>query len=196
MSIIGICGNARSGKDTMADLMIEVLADIGVKAKKIALADELKEECRDLVWKNLGIDVFTSDSQEKNIIRPLLVTWGTHVRRKLDPDVWIKKAVEKMTGDELIIISDIRFQNELEWLRSKDSYCFFVERIGENGEVVPPANEEEAVNSPLLKENSDFQLSWATVGDDNVQILKSVIVEIIEKTVSEEAIKSWTQTFA
>jgi hypothetical protein len=196
MSIIGICGHARSGKDTMADLISMVLADVGIKSEKIALADELKNECADLVWDNLGIDVFTQKTEEKEIIRPLLVTWGTHVRRKINPNVWIEKAADKIKGDKLIIITDIRYKNELEWLRQKDSYCIFVDRIDANGSLVPPANQEESENSPYLKEHSDFQLTWATVGDSNLEALKPVAVEVIEKTVSEEKIKSWTQTFA
>ena len=39
-TIIGICGNARCGKDTMAELIQEVLADINVKSKKIAVHPE------------------------------------------------------------------------------------------------------------------------------------------------------------
>lgn len=64
-TIIGICGNARCGKDTMAELIQEVLADINVKSKKINLADSLKDELRDFVDKTLGIDVYTDNTEEK-----------------------------------------------------------------------------------------------------------------------------------
>ncbi len=57
----------------MADLIREVLADINVKSKKINLADSLKDELRNFVDKTLGIDVYTDNTEEKNIIRPLLV---------------------------------------------------------------------------------------------------------------------------
>jgi len=157
-TIIGICGNARCGKDTMAELIQEVLADINIKSKKINLADSLKDELRDFVSQTLGIDVYTDNTEEKNIIRPLLVTWGTHVRRKLDQDVWLKKAIEKMTDECVYIVPDIRYPNEMEWLRQHKSYCIFIDRIdGDN--LVPPANEEEAFNNPILKANSDFQLT-------------------------------------
>ena len=193
-TIIGICGNARCGKDTMADLIQEVLADINVKSKKINLADSLKDELRDFVDKTLGIDVYTDNSEEKTIIRPLLVTWGTHVRRKLDNNVWIKQAAEKMTEQCVYIVPDIRFPNELEWLRQHKSYCIFIDRI-DNGEIVPPANPEEAANNPVLKANSDFQLTWQTVGAENKKTLKQVAVEVLEKTVNEKEIATWTQIF-
>lgn len=193
-TIIGICGNARCGKDTMAELIQEVLADINVKSKKINLADSLKDEVREFVDKTLGIDVYTDNTEEKTIIRPLLVTWGTHVRRKLDPNVWIKQAAEKMTEQCVYIVPDIRFPNELEWLRQHKSYCIFIDRM-DGDKIVPPANPEEAENNPILKENSDFQLTWQTVGAENKRMLKQVAVEVLEKTVSEKEIESWTQTF-
>jgi hypothetical protein len=193
-TIIGICGNARCGKDTMAELIQEVLADIGIKSKKINLADSLKDELREFVDKTLGIDVFTADDEEKKIIRPLLVTWGTHVRRKLDPNIWIKRAAEKMTNNCVYIVPDIRYANEMEWLRGHDSYCIFIDRILD-GEIIPPANEEEAANNPILKANSDFQLAWQTVGIENKKNLKQIAVEVLEKTIDEKVIKLWTQTF-
>ena len=193
-TIIGICGNARCGKDTMADLIQEVLADIGIRSKKINLADSLKDELREFVDKTIGIDVFTADNEEKKIIRPLLVTWGTHVRRKLNPNVWIEMAGAKMTDDCVYIVPDIRYSNEMEWLRNQNSYCIFIDRISD-GEIIPPANEEEAFNNPILKENSDFQLAWQTVGIENKNNLKQIAVEVLEKTVNEQVIKLWTQTF-
>ena len=193
-TIIGICGNARCGKDTMADLIQEVLADIGIRSKKINLADSLKDELREFVDKTIGIDVFTADNEEKKIIRPLLVTWGTHVRRKLNPNVWIEMAGAKMTDDCVYIVPDIRYSNEMEWLRNQNSYCIFIDRISD-GEIIPPANDEEAFNNPILKKNSDFQLAWQTVGIENKNNLKQIAVEVLEKTVNEQVIKLWTQTF-
>jgi ABC-type dipeptide/oligopeptide/nickel transport system ATPase component len=193
-TIIGICGNARCGKDTMAELIQEVLTDIGIKSKKINLADSLKDELRDFVDQTLGIDVYTNNTEEKSIIRPLLVTWGTHVRRKLDEDIWLKKAVEKMQDECVYIIPDIRYPNEMDWLRQHNSYCIFIDRI--DGDIlIPPANDDEALNNPILKENSDFQLTWQTVGDENKKMLKQVAVEVLEKTIDEKVIKLWTQTF-
>jgi hypothetical protein len=193
-TIIGICGNARCGKDTMAELIQEVLADIGIKSKKINLADSLKDELRDFVDQTLGIDVYTNNTEEKNIIRPLLVTWGTHVRRKLDENIWLKKAVEKMKDECVYIVPDIRYPNEMDWLRQHNSYCIFIDRI--DGDIlIPPANDDEASNNPILKASSDFQLTWQTVGDENKKMLKQIAIEVIEKTVDDEQIKLWTQTF-
>lgn len=193
-TVIGICGNARCGKDTMAELIQEVLADINIKSKKINLADSLKEELREFVDSKIGIDVFTSDENEKKTIRPLLVTWGTHIRRKLNPNVWIELAEQKMIDDCVYIVPDIRYPNEMKWLRSQNGYCIFIDRIAD-GEIIPPANEEEAANNPILKEKSDFQLAWQTVGLENKKMLKNVAIDVLEKTIDAKAIELWTQTY-
>ena len=194
-SIIGICGNARSGKDTMASLISEALSDIGIKNEIISFASSLKEETREFIQQTLGIDTFTDKTEEKQIIRPFLVFWGTHVRKKIDPLVWVKKAIEKMDDNKVYIISDVRFPDEMKWLRSQDSYCIFLDRIDEGGQFIPPANEEEALNNPILKEKSDFQLTWKTVEDGNTKILKPVAVSVLEKTINEEQIALWTQIY-
>ena len=106
-----------------------------------------------------------------------------------------EKAIEKMDDNKVYIISDVRFPDEMEWLRSQDSYCIFVDRIDESGELIPPANEEEALNNPTLREKSDFQLTWKTVEDGNTKILKPVAVSVLEKTINEEQIALWTQIY-
>lgn len=88
------------------------------------MADQLKLESKDFVFNTLGIDVFTENTEEKNIIRPFLVTWGTHVRRKLDPDIWIKKIQESVEENSILIVPDIRFKNEFDWVKTNNGYMF------------------------------------------------------------------------
>jgi len=44
--IIGVSGVARSGKDTLANNFVKIFKKIGIKAKRYALADELKREVK------------------------------------------------------------------------------------------------------------------------------------------------------
>lgn len=190
--IIAIAGNARSGKDTLADNMVDIFSSLKIKSEKYSFAKALKQECNAFTKKTLGISAFTEDSKEKEIIRPLLVTWGTHVRRKLDPDVWVKSVDKKLSGNKISIISDVRFENEYEWVRENKGMLIFVDRILPCGSLVPPANDEELANNDFLKRNADFHLCWATT--DNTEQLNALSYEAIMQAVPEKTIQQWTQT--
>jgi hypothetical protein len=193
-TIIGIAGPARSGKDTLCNQFLEIFQEMGIKAKRSALADQLKLESKDFIFNTLGIDVFTEKTEEKNIIRPFLVTWGTHVRRKLDPDIWIKKIQESIEENSILIVPDIRFKNEFDWVKLNNGYMFFIDRIDENGNQVPDANADEAENNIFLRENADSSFTWNTT--DDKKILISVAFEIISNIISEEEFSLWKQTYS
>ena len=192
MKIIGISGAARSGKDTFADCLIEVLNARGIKAKKFSFANQLKEEVKDFLQSTIGIDAFTQDDEKKKIIRPLLVTWGAEVRRKINPNIWIEHVESVLEDDCVNIITDVRFTNEMEWLKDKSGYSIFINRVLKDGSLVEPANQTESENNSVLINLCDFQLSWSTV--DNLDILVAVAYETLHNIVPQEEIESWTQT--
>jgi hypothetical protein len=193
-TIIGIAGPARSGKDTLCNQFLEIFQEMNIKAKRSALAYQLKLESKDFIFNTLGIDVFTEKTEEKNIIRPFLVTWGTHVRRKLDPDIWIKKIQDSIEENSILIVPDIRFKNEFDWVKNNNGYMFFVDRINENRELVPDANQDEAENNTFLRESSDHSFVWCTTEDK--KILISVAFEIISNTISDQQLSLWRQTYS
>ena len=92
--LIGLCGFARSGKNSFADFLKEG----SDSCKNISFAYALRKELDSFLLKRLNISAFTEDPKEKEIVRPLLVCWGTEImRQKIDPDYWvksIKKTVE------------------------------------------------------------------------------------------------------
>jgi len=181
--IIGICGPARSGKDTLADSFVSIFKEYKVKTQKLAFSKELKYECRSFVKKTLGIDVFTEVTEEKDIIRPLLVTWGTHVRRKLDDNVWINALEKRMHSNKIIIISDVRFENEFNWIKKQGGKIVFVDRTLSDGTLVPNANEDEEKNNSFLKQNADSTFTWDTISDSRwIQAIShSVLTGLIPK---------------
>lgn len=71
MKLIGISGLARSGKDLFTTVAQNVLKEHGLKTERYALAYELKSDLKDLIQKKTGIDVFTENTEEKNIIRQI-----------------------------------------------------------------------------------------------------------------------------
>ena len=88
---IGISGFARSGKDTFYERCKIHLEKEGKKVCRFAFADALKSECDELLSKYTDISAFTENKTEKETVRPLLVSWGTQIRRELDQNCWIKK---------------------------------------------------------------------------------------------------------
>ena len=91
-NIIGVTGFARSGKDTFYQESSKLLSR--ANCFRYAFADALKQESDDFLKKNVGISAFTEDSEDKELIRPFLVTYGTELRRKLNPNCWISKVEE------------------------------------------------------------------------------------------------------
>ena len=181
--IIGICGPARSGKDTLADSFVEIFKEYKVKTQKLSFAKELKYECKSFVKRTLGIDIFTEVTEEKDIIRPLLVTWGTHVRRKLNDNVWIDALAKRMHSNKIIIISDVRFENEFNWIKERGGKIIFINRTLPDGTLVPNANEEEEKNNSFLQQNADSNFTWTTMSDSRwIQaIAHSILTGIVPK---------------
>jgi hypothetical protein len=141
--IIGVSGNARAGKDTFCNLYKE---NKDKNTKRVAFADAIKEELKNLLLTNFNINPLNCSDEEKEIIRPLLVSYGTDVARKLNKNHWIDKI-----KDQLIL-------NEQDYIRSfKNSLLIHINREG-----FPPMNIEESKNSPILEKNSDFVFNWKT----------------------------------
>ncbi len=103
-TIIFLMGRQRSGKDTIANYLVEHYG-----FKKHALADKLYEIVRDL------FDMTVKD-------RDLLLALGAKMR-EIDSDVWLKYLwkthVENAPEGARIVISDVRFPNEYDFLTEK-----------------------------------------------------------------------------
>lgn len=186
-NIISISGNARSGKDTLAKNMSSILEEVGIKTKIVSFANELKESVNEFLLEQTGISAFTEDDEEKKIIRPFLVCWGTDVIRKIDDNTWINKLEENLCSDSVNIITDLRFENELKWVQENKGLSVFIERDG-----VEPANEYEKTNNLLLKESVDLNFTFGNFEDKN--ILRLTSVEILDKLINEDTFKLWKAT--
>jgi len=177
MKLIGICGLARCGKDSFYDMSKTLLNQKGIKTKRFAFADSLKEECNEILSKYVGISAFTESNQEKQIIRPLLVTYGTHIRRKLNQNCWIDKINEEVKRDlaknNVVFITDVRFENEIDWIHSLNGASIHITR---QGNIAP--NEDELKNDPILKNKSTAQLEWKDFKEESE--LDSMVNEIIK----------------
>lgn len=184
---IAIGSIARVGKDTLCNLLIDEFNKIGLYARRFSFADALKEELSGLV-DGLNLCVWTTNTEEKTLIRPLLVEYGK-IRRKLSHgQYWWKQInpqIQLSIGrNEIPILTDCRYAeikgtDELDFVKNNGGLLVDIDRLDENGVLFPPANKEEAENGPKLRANADFIITWNTVKDLNE--LRPYAKEIREK---------------
>ena len=174
MKLIGVSGLARSGKDLFTTVAQDVLKEHGLKTERYALAYELKNDLKDLIYKKTGIDVFTENTEEKNIIRPLLVAYGDVMRKISGGKYWTQK-IEQRIGKskaDVVFITDIRYdfypEDECTWLQYKQ--CgklihvtrYKYDTLSKRKKKVYdcPPNEHEATNNPKVKDRADYSFEW------------------------------------
>ena len=164
--IFGISGVARCGKDTLANNLKLKLERNGYPAIKLSFATALKEELDPFIQKQFGFSAFTEVQREKDLIRPLLVCYGTEIcRNKIDKNYWINRIKDRVKSCNenkvVVIIPDARYENEIKWIKEVGGYTIHVTRMG-----IKPANFQEKVNDPIVKKLSDFKLRWKTFTDE------------------------------
>ena len=188
--IIGIGGNARSGKDTLASNLVSILGELNIKAEKVSFANALRQSVDDFLLRELGISAFTEDKKEKDIIRPFLVFLGTDIMRGRDEDVWVKKLQSSLKEDQVNIISDLRFTNELDWIQNNNGVSVMLSRPNAN-----PANKYEEEENKKLRQSVNLKFSLADLKKENRDyILKSVSHEILNSLLTEETLDLWKAT--
>lgn len=125
--LIGLTGQMGSGKDTVAQFIIDNTAE---KCQTFSFADPLKQALSGMLQEPL--DFFedrTLKELESDVIpghtrRELMQWFGTDVGRKnFGEDFWIRVADQRIRRGDLkvynnLIQTSIRFDNEADWIRS------------------------------------------------------------------------------
>lgn len=157
-------GYSRVGKDTGAALVKEsVREDVSVRCYKFA--DKVREECVG-IGQELGIDPWTEDPVEKEVIRPHMIDIGMQ-RRAEDPGYWVKSLQRTMAEDTapgIRIVTDLRYKNEARWLLGEKAILIILHRHGFGA-----LNQEEERETSKLYDPSnpfsfrkDFRNYWWT----------------------------------
>ena len=191
--MFAISGYARVGKDTFGLSLKKVLEKYGIKSKTYSLANQLKIDIDFLTTGDFGISAFTKDDEEKKIIRPLLVGYGESWR-KFNPDHWIEIVDSNLEKGFLPIITDIRYENEANWILENQGFLLNLNRQFNDGSYVKPANNEEMENAPKVIEKSSFLFTWNTTNDENEieEIVESFIISILQ---TDGLIDLWKVTY-
>jgi hypothetical protein len=161
--IIGLCGYAQSGKDTAADL----LAQYGFERR--AFADALRE----VVYRIDPLIPIPADSLDGTYrlqhivdgwgwdfaktaypeVRRLLQVTGTEaVRQVLGESIWVDHIMDGIVGDENIVITDVRYPDEVAAVKEAGGIVVWIHRDG-----VGPVNSHASDNA-LSAENADYIL--------------------------------------
>lgn len=129
--LIGLTGKARSGKDTVAKYLNE-----NYEMVLYAWADPLKKACSEMF--GVPLNFFYDDALKEEIIpewgispRVMAQKLGTEGGRELFfNDIWIRRGeVEYMKYQNSdFVITDCRFPNEANWIRSSGGYVIHIER--------------------------------------------------------------------
>jgi hypothetical protein len=138
--IIGLTGLAGAGKDTVAD---RLCGSHGFE--RHAFAEPIRDMLTALLT-GAGIDyahLFERDLKELPVPgigisgRRMMQTLGTEWGRSLDTELWVRVAAVTLGLDDLpntspvhdrIVLTDVRFPNEAEWIRSLGGYIWRVVR--------------------------------------------------------------------
>jgi hypothetical protein len=155
--VIGILGNARAGKDTIARyLSVKFSVDL-LSNKRVAFADPIRDMANSLLH-NYGIE--PPIDENKNMVIPALgvsyrylcqtlgTDWG---RNMVGSSIWLNAlyAKVKLNSPDVVLIPDVRFKNEADYLRThfKNVYLIKVFRSGSNLDSNPSHASEAEVNS-------------------------------------------------
>lgn len=121
-TIIGIAGLAGAGKDTAAEALLRHCG-----YTRMALADPIKI----IAATYFGVDVHAPKTPE---VRGLYQRLGTEVGRAYDPDCWVKFLEHRIgllpPSLRGVVIPDVRFRNEAEWVLRKKGLMIYIEDRG------------------------------------------------------------------
>jgi hypothetical protein len=140
--IIGICGFIGSGKDTLADYLVNFH-----EFRRESFASTLKDAVAAVFgWDRTLLEGRTKEAREwreqvdpwwaERLSMPTLTPrwvlqyWGTEVCRKsFHDDIWIASLENKLRNSkDHVVISDCRFPNEIESIRKAGGKIIWVQR--------------------------------------------------------------------
>jgi hypothetical protein len=180
--IIGICGFIGSGKDTVADYLVNFH-----EFRRESFASTLKDAVASVFgWDRTMLEGRTKEAREwREQVDPwwaarldmptltprwVLQYWGTEVCRKaFHDDIWIASLENKLRNSrDNIVISDCRFPNEIESLKRAGGSIVWVQRgtLPDWYEDAVSANQGNNVGLNAMKMRKIHASEWAWLGSD------------------------------
>ena len=163
--IIGLSGYARSGKDTVAGMLMGIHG-----YRRIAFADTIRNllfamdplvmhegvpfRLQDIV-DSKGWEVAKTEYPE---IRRLLQDLGVGGRGLLDDNIWITAALKDFNKEDKIVVADVRFKNEAVCIKELGGQVWRVNRIntGPANEHISEVDMDDWEYDAVITNNSDM----------------------------------------
>lgn len=144
MHLIGIAGPARSGKNTVAEILSNQLENY----KTVAFADPIKQML-EVINISTADDLKTEGTYLGPTVTPriLMQTLGTEWGRSIDWNIWLKVFVSNLEDDSKVIVPDVRFDNEADLIRI---YGTLIHVTGRGG---IPGNHESEAGVKVIKDD-------------------------------------------
>jgi hypothetical protein len=180
--IIGICGFIGSGKDTVADYLVNFH-----EFRRESFASTLKDSVAAVFgWDRTFLEGRTKEAREwreqvdpwwaERLSMPTLTPrwvlqyWGTEVCRKgFHDDIWIASLENKLRNSkDHVVISDCRFPNEIQSIRDAGGIIVWVQRgdLPDWYDIAVEANQGKNVAMNELKMRKIHASETAWVGTE------------------------------
>jgi hypothetical protein len=96
----------------------------------------------------------------------------------MNKNCWIEK-IEPKVKDSISektfsFITDVRFDNEIEWVHGLGGETIHITRKG----ILPP-NKDEEENDPILKNKSKFSVEWGDFKEEKLEYINKTVSSII-----------------
>lgn len=194
---IAISGKANSGKNTTANLLLQELAKLNGKEQLIsdviAFADPIKEivlrmfpkAVKEFLYGRSDLRSLTIPDALDNFGNPLtyrqaLIDIGT-MGRRYNPNIWVNhfdKTFENIKLNkniEAIIVPDVRFKEELEYLKKEG---FFIIKLKRNNELKINHDSETIQDAFIASEFDDVIINNDGIDDLRNKIKADVACKI------------------
>ena len=130
MQIIGLCGNIASGKTSIAIELKWILdKSLGKNSAMLSIAYPIKA---------IAEHSFGWNCKKDQKGRKLLQVIGSECGRKYNKNIWIDKLdyrLQNYSKDTIVIIDDVRFDNEIEYIEKMGGTVFCLGRDGSIGDT-------------------------------------------------------------
>jgi hypothetical protein len=174
--LIGISGHMRSGKTTTANALYKTLSEKGHRVVHVNFADSLKV----MIAAHFNFHVGLCYTQKETIIDGMdlsigqvLQLWGTKLR-EVHPDIFIFPIKKYILEYDFIIIGDLRFENELNFILDHKGV---VVRLKSDRKVGTESRSAFHVSETALDESID---KFHKVFDTDVMITDEIVKEILK----------------